>query len=81
MLLGKIINGRYQVLSVLSNGKLTQTYLAQNIRQPGYPLCVVKHLPKATDNDCQLWKTARQTLTREAEALKQLSNHDQIPSF
>lgn len=81
MLLGKIVDGRYQVLSVLSSGALIQTYIAQDIRLPGCPLCIIKHLPKAAKNNYQLWQTARQMLKREAEALKQLSERDQIPQL
>jgi serine/threonine protein kinase, bacterial len=81
MLLGKIVDGRYQVLSVFSSKELIQTYLAQDIRLPGYPLCIIKHLPKSTKNNYQLWQTARQILQREAEALKKLSDRDQIPQL
>ena len=81
MLLGKIIDKRYQVVLVLSSGELTQTYLAQDTRLPGHPLCVVKHLPKATSNNTELWQSASQILAREAEVFKQLGNHDQIPQF
>ncbi len=77
-MLGKLLDGRYQVVQVLSAGGFGQTYIAQDTRRPGNPICVVKHLKPASSEPNYL-QTARRLFTSEAETLEQLGNHDQIP--
>jgi serine/threonine-protein kinase len=77
-MLGKLLDGRYQVVQVLGNGGFGQTYIAQDTRRPGNPTCVVKHL-KPASSDPNVLQTARRLFNSEAETLEQLGNHDQIP--
>ncbi len=77
-MLGKLLDGRYQVIQVLGGGGFGQTYIAQDLRRPGYPKCVVKHLKPVTHNP-KFLETTRRLFTSEAETLEQLGNHDQIP--
>ncbi|MEQ8753748.1 MAG: serine/threonine protein kinase [Coleofasciculus sp. G1-WW12-02] len=77
-MLGKLLDGRYQVNQVLGAGGFGRTYLAQDTRRPGSPICVVKHLQPA-NRDPNFLETARRLFNSEAETLEVLGNHDQIP--
>lgn len=77
-MLGRLLDGRYQVVQVLSAGGFGKTYIAEDTRRPGNPKCVVKHL-KPASNDPNYLQTARRLFLSEAETLEQLGNHDQIP--
>jgi serine/threonine protein kinase len=41
-MLGRLIDHRYRIQSQLGAGGFGRTYLAQDTRRPGQPLCVVK---------------------------------------
>ena len=77
-MLGKLLDGRYQVNQILGAGGFGRTYLAQDTRRPGNPICVVKHL-KPANSDRDFLETARRLFNSEAETLEQLGSHDQIP--
>lgn len=79
-MLGKLLAGRYQVVQLLSAGGFCQTYLAQDTYLPDSPTCVVKHL-KAASNYANSLQTLRWLFTGEAQALKKLGTHDQIPQL
>lgn len=79
-MLGKLLQGRYQVFQVLSGGGFCQTYLAQDTYRPGYPTCVVKHL-KPVSNHPESLQTLRGLFTRETEALKRLGDYDKVPQL
>ncbi|TVQ64782.1 MAG: serine/threonine protein kinase, partial [Spirulina sp. DLM2.Bin59] len=77
-MLGQLLDGRYVIQSVLGAGGFGQTYLAEDLRRPGQPRCVVKHLHPAS-NDPDALPTARRLFATEAEILEKLGNHPQIP--
>ncbi|MDD1419147.1 serine/threonine protein kinase [Dolichospermum sp. ST_sed1] len=77
-MIGKLLDHRYQVIRVLATGGFGQTYIAQDTRRPGNPICVVKHL-KPANSDSNIFVTAKRLFNSEAETLEKLSNHDQIP--
>lgn len=79
-MLGKLLEGRYQLVQVLSAGGFCQTYLAQDTHIPDRPTCVVKHLKPASNSPNSL-QTLRWLFTGEAQALKKLGNHDRIPQL
>ena len=79
-MLGKLLQGRYQVIQVLSSGGFGQTYLAQDTHQPGHPTCVVKHLQVTNSGTISL-QDLRWLFIREVEALKKLGTHDQVPQL
>jgi serine/threonine protein kinase len=78
IMLGKLLGGRYKIISHLGGGGYGQTYLAEDIHLPSNPRCVVKQLkPQITD----AWnlQTASRLFNTEAEVLYKLGNHSQIP--
>ncbi|MBW4490637.1 MAG: serine/threonine protein kinase [Trichocoleus desertorum ATA4-8-CV12] len=77
-MLGKLLDGRYQISDSLGRGGFGQTYIAQDTRRPGNPTCVVKHL-KPTSSDSESLQIARRLFCSEAEMLEKLGYHDQIP--
>jgi serine/threonine protein kinase, bacterial len=77
-MIGKLLDNRYQVIQVLAKGGFGQTYIAQDTRRPGNPICVVKHL-KPTSSDPKIFETAKRLFHNEAETLERLGYHDQIP--
>ncbi|NEO81852.1 protein kinase, partial [Moorena sp. SIO4G3] len=77
-MLGKLLDGRYQVTQVLGSGGFGKTYLAKDTKRPGNPSCVVKQLMPPNGSQTFL-DTARRLFSREAETLEKLGNHDQIP--
>jgi eukaryotic-like serine/threonine-protein kinase len=77
-MLGQLLDGRYQVIRVLGSGGFGQTYIAQDTKLPGNPVCVVKQL-KPTSSGPKLLETIRRLFQREAETLAKLSHYDQIP--
>lgn len=79
-MIGQLLDGRYQVIRVLGSGGFGQTYIAQDTRRPGSPVCVVKHL-KPASNDSNLLKLAQRLFKSEAEVLEQLGSHSQIPQL
>ena len=79
-MLGKLLEGRYQVVQILSSGGFCQTYLAQDTHTPGHPTCVVKHLKPASNTPNSI-QTLRWLFSGEAQALKKLGDHNQIPQL
>ncbi len=77
-MLGNLLQGRYQVVQLLSAGGFCQTYLAKDTCQPDRPICVVKHLlPASKCPESQ--QNLKRLFTREAEALKKLDCCDWVP--
>ncbi|MBO3459803.1 protein kinase [Aetokthonos hydrillicola Thurmond2011] len=77
-MIGKLLDHRYQVLRVLATGGFGQTYIAQDTKRPGNPICVVKHL-KPANSEPKVFDTAKRLFRSEAETLEKLGHHDQIP--
>ncbi|MGQ4648684.1 protein kinase domain-containing protein [Lyngbya aestuarii] len=74
----QLLNGRYQVVEVLSNLGWGQTCIAIDKHQQGDPQCIVKEIrPIIDEADC--WQATRHLFQREAQILNILSHHSQIP--
>ncbi|MEL7226310.1 MAG: protein kinase, partial [Cyanobacteria bacterium J06576_12] len=73
----KLLDSRYRVTQKLSEGGFGVTYLAQDTRRPGGPLCVAKELRHEHQNNPKIIQLFHQ----EAEMLERLGCHDQIPQL
>jgi serine/threonine-protein kinase len=77
-MIGRILDGRYNIIRVLSAGGFGHTYVAEDLRIPGLPTCVVKQL-KPANTSTEFIATARRLFQTEAESLAKLGDHPQIP--
>ena len=77
-MIGNILDRRYKIIKSLSYGAFGHTFLAEDLKRPQNPICVVKQFkPKETNLD--FLAKAKELFTREAEALELLGRHPQIP--
>jgi serine/threonine protein kinase, bacterial len=77
-MIGKVLDYRYRIIRVLATGGFGQTYIAEDTRRPGNPICVVKHL-KPSSFEPKMFETAKRLFQTEAESLEKLGSHSQIP--
>ncbi|MBD2184631.1 CHASE2 domain-containing protein [Planktothrix sp. FACHB-1375] len=75
-----LLDGRYKIVKVLAQGGFGQTYLAEDIKRPGKPICVVKRLMPARRDD-KFLKVAKRLFETEAKILEVLGQHSQIPQL
>ena len=81
-MLGQLLDHRYKITEVLAKGGFGQTYLAQDTRRPGHPVCVVKQLIATTANtNPETLSVIHRLFNSEAEVLERLGKHDQIPQL
>ena len=79
-MIGKVLQGRYQIVQSLGAGVFGQTYIAVDINHPENPRCVVKQL-KVTSCQASHLDTLRLRFLTETQTLKQLGHHNQIPQL
>ncbi|MGH1395106.1 MAG: protein kinase domain-containing protein, partial [Trichormus sp.] len=77
-MIGKILDGRYEIISKLGEGGFGATYLAIDRKLPDKDQCVVKHFSPQTINPYTLYH-ARRLFETEAKVLNRLGNNDRIP--
>jgi serine/threonine-protein kinase len=75
---GQIIGGRFQIVEELGSGGFGVTFKAQDTKTQGNPVCVVKQFKPVDPTN---WKKGLELFEREAENLKHLGDHDQIPTY
>ncbi|MFN6567344.1 protein kinase domain-containing protein [Dendronalium sp. ChiSLP03b] len=75
---GDLLDNRYLIVRTLATGGFGQTYIAEDTRRPGNPVCVVKHLTPAS-SDSHFMANATRLFLTEAQTLERLGIHDQIP--
>jgi serine/threonine protein kinase len=76
----KTVGGHFQIISALSSGGFGQTFLAEDLRLPDKPKCVVKQL-KPQSNDPKIIELAGRLFEQEVIALYNLGKHPQIPTL
>ncbi|MFB2834498.1 protein kinase domain-containing protein [Floridanema evergladense] len=77
-MIGELIRGRYFLYKELGRGGFGETFLAKDQWQPQTSPCVVKKI-MLPSNEPEVLEKARMRFEREAEALKKLGTHPQIP--
>ncbi len=79
-IIGKLLQGRYQIVQSLGAGVFGQTYIAVDVDYPENPKCVVKQI-KASSSESGYLDMLRLMFLTETETLKLLGSHQQIPEF
>ncbi|GAB1545346.1 hypothetical protein NUACC21_80220 [Scytonema sp. NUACC21] len=79
-MIGKVLQGRYQIVQTLGAGVFGETYVAVDIENPENPKCVVKQL-KVTSVQPSYLQILRLRFLTETETLKHLGHHNQIPEL
>ena len=77
---GTLLNQRYRIIKILGAGGFGQTYLANDLRFPDSPPCVVKQF-KPASTDKAFLEVARRLFDTEAKILERLGQHELIPTF
>jgi serine/threonine-protein kinase len=74
---------RYKIIRELKKGGQAQTYLAEDCNQqdPSQNKCVIKQLNQRQSTESSTLLTARKRFEKEAETLKKLGKHPQIPTL
>ncbi|MDZ8134990.1 MAG: serine/threonine-protein kinase [Nostoc sp. DedQUE04] len=79
-IIGKLLQGRYQVVQSLGAGVFGQTYIAVDVDYPENPKCVIKQI-KVSSSESGYLEMLRLLFLTETQTLKLLGSHDQIPEF
>ncbi|MDF5709772.1 MAG: serine/threonine-protein kinase [Nostoc sp. S4] len=79
-IIGKLLQGRYQIVQSLGAGVFGQTYIALDVDYPDNAKCVVKQI-KASSFESSYLDTLRLLFLTETQTLKLLGSHEQIPEF
>jgi serine/threonine protein kinase len=79
-IIGKLLQGRYQIVQSLGAGVFGQTYIAVDVDYPENPKCVVKQI-KVSSSESGYLEMLRLLFLTETETLKLLGSHHQIPEF
>ncbi len=76
----KIIGKSFNIFAELSSGGFGQTFLAEDLRFPDKPKCVIKQL-KIQSDDPKMIDLASRLFEQEVSVLYHLGEHPQIPSL
>ncbi|MEH1969619.1 serine/threonine-protein kinase [Nostoc sp.] len=79
-IIGKLLQGRYQIVQSLGAGVFGQTYIAVDVDYPENPKCVIKQI-KVSSSESGYLEMLRLLFLTETETLKLLGSHHQIPEF
>ncbi|MEC4983865.1 MAG: protein kinase [Oscillatoria sp. PMC 1068.18] len=74
----QVLDGRYLITKDLGKGGFGHTFIAEDTKRPGNPICVVKKL-KPYRKDPAFVQKAQELFIREAETLEKLGEDSQIP--
>ncbi|NJO21487.1 MAG: serine/threonine protein kinase, partial [Spirulinaceae cyanobacterium RM2_2_10] len=78
--IGQVLQQRYEIIRLLGSGAFGHTYVARDLQQGKGASCLIKHFQSHRGYP-HLLKTSRRIFVTEAEMLKKLGIHDQIPRF
>ncbi len=83
-IVGKILCDRYRIVQELSQDDFSTIYLAEDLDQNNKAQCKIERLQPQYDNEvlgAQSWKKVLQTFLTQANLLKNISQHPQIPQL
>ncbi|WP_016950411.1 serine/threonine-protein kinase [Anabaena sp. PCC 7108] len=80
-IIGKLLQGRYQIVQSLGAGVFGQTYIAEDVDYPEKPRYVVKQLKVNSYQSTSYFDYLRLRFLTETETLKHLGGHNQIPEL
>lgn len=84
-MIGQVFSGRYEIIQEFSQDEFSQTYLAQDKKGHGSPVCLVKEfVPCANflrEGDREFLQQIFRLFQQEAEILKQLGHSDRFPKL
>jgi serine/threonine protein kinase len=75
-----LLDGRYRIIQVLSSNPWGQSCLAEDIRRPSQPKCIVQQI-NPIPAETNYVDAVRHLFVREAAILEKLSEHEQIPQL
>ena len=78
---GQTIGENYKIVCSLKKGGFSQTYKAKDLTKSGHPLCAVKEMKPPLAPNPHFLEDLKKRFKREAETLKILGNHSQIPQL
>jgi ABC-type branched-subunit amino acid transport system substrate-binding protein len=76
---GDVIGGQYKIIDELGHGGFSKTYLAEDKNNPSLQVVVKEIIPLSSDP--VIWQEAQHRFKREAQVLKRLGMHSQIPEL
>jgi serine/threonine-protein kinase len=79
-LLVTLLNGRYQVLKVLSASQASQTYLAKDTHTTAHSQCIIQQFP-FIGSVSSSWPAVEEKFVQMAKRLETLAAHAQIPQL
>ncbi|MGF1590005.1 MAG: PsbP-related protein [Pleurocapsa sp.] len=83
-IIGKILCDRYRIVQELSQDDFSTVYLAEDLEQNDKTQCRIERLQPQYDNEvlgAQSWQKVLQTFLTQANLLKNISQHPQIPQL
>ncbi|MEM9771880.1 MAG: tetratricopeptide repeat protein, partial [Cyanobacteria bacterium P01_D01_bin.73] len=78
--IGQLLDRRYRIVEAQSAGSFGKTYLAADMRRPGYPQCIVRQFQFPSRNPKAL-QVVQLLFKKKAETLEKLGNHECIPQL
>ncbi|MGD1850690.1 MAG: hypothetical protein ACFCBU_08805, partial [Cyanophyceae cyanobacterium] len=72
--IGQLLDRRYRIVEAQSSGSFGKTYLAADMRRPGYPQCIVRQFQFPSRNPKAL-QVVQLLFKKKAETLEKLGNH------
>ncbi len=84
-MIGQVFSGRYEIIQEFSQDKFSQTYLAQDKKGHGSPVCLVKEFVSLSElfpeGDREFLQQIFRLFQQKAEILKQLGHSDRFPKL
>ncbi len=78
--IGNVLDGRYQVVSLLAERRFSKTFLAEDLQRQEMPWCTIEQI-KPPQQETFPWWEAKSFFDAEAQLLHRLGTHDKIPTL